>query len=406
MYGLLFMILKMKMKNILIISSVFKPEPVVSARISEEIALALAQQNNVVVLTPPPSRPKGFDFSGRELYDNRYKRVITDSYVFPESKFIGRMRESFSFGLETYRYIRRNKDKIDVIYANTKPLFGIYFTLYASARYGIPVILHIQDIYPESMLSRIGKGKKIIETLFVHLDKILYRKAFRILTISDKMREYISETRNILSDKVEVVRNWQDESNFLEVEHIENKCFTFMFVGSISAAAGVDFLIRSFIKGSFEDCRLIIVGDGSQKDYCKKIVCDAGVTNILFESVLPNDVPSVQERADVLLLPLKKGIGKTASPSKLPAYMLSGKPIIACVDSGCDTDSVITSALCGIVSEAENEIALIAAMNTMLSLKKQELVQMGQNGRKFALANMSKAANLNKIVKIINSIGQ
>jgi hypothetical protein len=37
-------------------------------------------------------------------------------------------------------------------------------------------------------------------------------------------------------------------------------------------------------------------------------------------------VPELQSQASVLLFTLKKGLGKTASPSKLPAYMFSKKP--------------------------------------------------------------------------------
>jgi hypothetical protein len=37
-------------------------------------------------------------------------------------------------------------------------------------------------------------------------------------------------------------------------------------------------------------------------------------------------VPELQSQASVLLFTLKKGIGKTASPSKLPTYMFSKKP--------------------------------------------------------------------------------
>lgn len=389
-------------KKILIVSSVFKPEPVVSARISEDIATVLASDYEVEVFTPYPSRPRGMSFKNVDLTDNRFKRIIANSYIFPDSKFLGRMRESFSFGYATYKYIKHNKDKFSVIYANTKPLFGVYFTLIACKKFNIPLILHIQDIYPESMISRLKKGKKLFN-IFTRLDKTLYKFAHTILVISDKMKEYISETRDLQSEKIVVARNWQGDLDFNCTVPQRNNKFTFMFCGSISPAAGVDFLIDSFIDASLDNCVLIIAGDGSMKEKCQEIVLKRGADNIIFKSVQPHEVPSVQSLSDVLLLPLKKGIGKTASPSKLPAYMQSGKPIIASVDSGCDTEFVINSSGCGLITEAENKGMLIQAMKTLSQTPRSELKTMGEKGKDFALHHMSKEVNLNRIVNQIKS---
>lgn len=51
------------MSNILIISAVFSPEPVVSAKLSEDIANELGLSNEVTVIAPKPTRPLGFKFN-------------------------------------------------------------------------------------------------------------------------------------------------------------------------------------------------------------------------------------------------------------------------------------------------------------------------------------------------------
>lgn len=391
------------MKKILIVSSVFKPEPVVSARISEELAIALSEDFQVDVLAPFPSRPKGVSYSQSDLVGCGYNRIVADSYIYPESKFLGRMKESFSFGRATFRHIRKNKD-YSIVYANTKPLFGVYFTLMACKICKVPLVLHIQDIYPESMFGRLRKMQVFIK-VFILIDRLFYQYARKILVISENMKTYLSETRNISEEKFLVVRNWQDLNFSSNVNnHQANKTFTFMFAGSISPAAGVDFLIDAFIKASLSNAKLIIAGDGSMKSYCQELVKKSGVDNIYFISLKPDEVTEVQKQADVLLLPLKKGIGKTASPSKLSAYMMSEKPIIACVDAGCDTEYVIHTANCGVVTEAEHCESLISAMKKMMSLSSEDLLQMGINGRLFAQQEMSKEYNLKKIVNLIKTI--
>lgn len=390
-------------RTILIVSSVFIPEPVVSARISQDIAMELSELgNNVTVFSPYPSRPIGIDYSKVSLNSLHYKRIIADSFVYPKSDFYGRMKESFSFGLKTYQYIRKNKNNISVIYANTKPIFGVYFTVLAAMKFSIPIILHIQDIYPESMLSRLQCGYSLLSKIFICLDKYILGKVNKIIVISEKMREYLCTTRNIPMDKFEVVRNWQDYINRDTFpKYHKHKPFTFMFVGSLSPASNIVFLIESFIRSNIRGAQLVVAGDGTLKDKCVKLVKDSGVSNIVFRSVTPEDVPFVQNGADVLVLSLKKGIGNTASPSKLSAYMLSGKPILASVDKDCDTDCIIRNVQCGKVVESDDSQDLINGMMELMELSTQTLEIMGTRGYKYASKYMSKDYNLSKIVNLI-----
>ena len=53
---------------------------------------------------------------------------------------IGRLRESYSFGLQCYKYIKNNNENIDTIYANTWPLFAQYFLVQAARKFNIPLI--------------------------------------------------------------------------------------------------------------------------------------------------------------------------------------------------------------------------------------------------------------------------
>ena len=394
----------MSTKKILIVSSVFVPEPVVSARMSSDIAEELIRRDEkVMVFAPYPSRPAGSDYSNFVIEDKGYERIIPNTYMCPKSSLSGRMHESFSFGRASYKFIKTHKDSISVIYANTIPLLGVYYVLRASHKFNIPVILHIQDLYPESLLTKLSYFKTLIEKLFLSIDRKLYRYAKSIIAISDGMKKTIVEKRKLPVSQVVVIRNWQDDRIFVERQgstNANNK-FTYMYVGSINLSAKVDYIIKSFIKADIPNSQLIIAGDGSERSYCENLVKTQGVNNILFQSVKPAEVPEVQSQADVLLLALQKGVGMTASPSKLIAYMLSGKPIITAVDSGSDTEHIIKTANCGIVVESEDEHALGKAMLLLHGKDKESLNELGKNARSYALHNMTKSVNLNALVNII-----
>lgn len=390
---------------ILVLSGVFPPDPVVSASLSIAIARALSREYDVTVLSPMPTRPNGSIYSRPDFRDEHFTHIVTDSYVCPASKFIGRMRESLSFGRCIASYIREHHENISAIYANVWPIFSQYLAVKEAKRWGIPIVLHIQDIYPESMLGRLGIIGCMIKWPLLELDRFILRNASTVFAISENMKSYLCDTRHIEDSKVLVVRNWQDDSLF--PEHLEQTVrgkFTFMFVGSISPAAGVMLLLKAFVKAAIPDSQLVIAGSGSDKAACEAYTRQHPEADIRFRPVTPTEVADVQSGADVLLLPLRKGVGHTASPSKMPAYMFSAKPILACVDRGSDVELVVHASQCGWVCEPENESALSEMMIRVTGMPREQLNEIGRNARRYALDHFTAAKNLNTIISSIKLI--
>lgn len=387
--------------NILIISAVFPPEPVVSAILSYDIASTLSVYNEVTVISPEPSRPLGFKFDGIPM-KFAFKHIISNSTVCPVSNITGRFRESYSFGKYCFKYIADNHQNINVIYANTWPLFGQYFIIKAAKKFKIPVTIHVQDIYPESLSAKLPFAASFINLLCLPLDKYILSNSARIIAISEKMKKYLSHTRKLKSNKIEVIRNWQDETGYLNyTKETQGNHFTFMFLGSISPSAGVELLIKAFQKAELKNSQLIIAGNGSDREKCLILASQFKNCNIKFIDAPVHLVPEIQSEANVLLLPLKKGIGLTASPSKLPSYMFSSKPIIACVDKDGDTADTIISSNCGWVLPPENEDSLVQTMKMVAGISSEKLQQKGKNGFEFAISNFSKKKNLKKLCDII-----
>lgn len=393
------------MPNILIISAVFPPEPVVSANLSKDIALELSKNNEVTVLCPSPSRPLGFHFESLKK-EEKYKIIRVNSFVCAESKLTGRFKESFSFGKHCAKYIRKNFKNIDCIYLNSWPLASQYLIIKKAKKYNIPCILHIQDIYPESLA---GKLPGLLRSFFYHLllpfDKFIIQNASKVLCISPNMISYLSEKRKSDKSKFELIRNWQDDERFLDFNPtiLEKKSFIFMYVGSISASAGVELLIHSFHQCDLPESKLLIVGNGAEKQKCVETAQKLNNTNIEFYDIIPKNVPQMQSKADVLLLPLKKGISRTATPSKLTAYLFSAKPVIACVEPESDVAHILKEANCGFIVAPENIELLAIKMKEAHQLEKEKLKELGCNGKMYAKNNLSRKINLNKVVNSIKT---
>ena len=101
--------------KILLPVSVFSPEPVTSALMNYDLAMALIEKHDVTVVRPFPSRPIGKDYRDYKA-DYPFKCVTIDTFRCPEAKLIGRMRESVSFGQACAKYIEAHKEEIDCVY--------------------------------------------------------------------------------------------------------------------------------------------------------------------------------------------------------------------------------------------------------------------------------------------------
>ena len=406
--------------RITVISCVFSPEPLVSALMSRELSIHLTQRGfHVTVLCPRPSRPLSTDYS---LFWNSVKPTTTleddfeivrlPSFTAPQSGFLSRARESFSFGRHACLYLKRQKESPDVLYVNAWPLLSQALIAKYAQRNAIPMVLQIMDVYPESLLIKMPHVlRKIVSPPLRELDRWTARKADKIVVISENMRQTYVNRRKIMQDKVQTINIWQDESLFETLPSRQKGCeyysvpdnrFTFLYLGNIGPVAGVEFLIQTFHHAAIENTQLLIVGDGSVKSRLVEMVKRLQIDHVRFISdPEPKNVPLIQSMAHVCLLPMKRLAGMSSIPSKLAAYMFSARPVLASVDKDSDTAHAIKKADCGWVVGPEKEKTLAAMMWRIAILPSYELEKRGQNGRNYGLLHFAKSRNVPALGNIV-----
>lgn len=398
-------------KRILIVSAVFPPEPVTSATLNYDLTKALTDGFNVVELNPKPSRPMGFDFKNAPIIKNNgFKQIIANSYIHPKSSFIGRMKESRSFGRASVDYIKAHHDEIDFVYNDGWQLFGLYMVAKACVKYKIPYIVPIQDIYPESLLTKLPNKLGLhyfVKLLLGWMDRYYIKHAAAVRTISDSMADYLSRTRAVQREKFLVIANWQNDEEFKDWQSVFKKDgkTVFMFVGNNNKQANVYLMINAFHKADLPNAEFHIMGGGNAKADCQNLVKELGCNNIVFGEVPVGEVANIQKKADVMVLALKTGTGTQGVPSKLTAYMMSGKPVIASMESEADAAKMILKAEAGYVSPADDVDSMAESFRKMANNTGEELLLMGEKSRSFAEKYLSRESNLqlltNKIKEII-----
>jgi glycosyltransferase involved in cell wall biosynthesis len=393
---------------IVLVSAHFPPEPVTAATLCYDLAVALSEYQDVTVVTPRPSRPLGFNFNHVAIPKGKFKHHVLKSNICPRSAFLGRMRESISFGRHAADFIKQNRHKIKCIYILAWPLFAQYLIVRTARKYSIPTVTHVMDLYPESLANKLPVVKKLVNNFLLPVDRYILQNSSSVITISSNMRETLVNTRQLKDEKVDIVHTWQNDELFLSYEPLsphpkKNGLFTFMFLGCLSKSAALEIVIHAFSIIGHRNARLIIAGNGSEKEYLEAISRNYPNINIEFWDAPLCKVAEIQDCADVLILSLRKNTAYFAMPSKLPAYMFSKKPVIASVDEDSAIAKAITMANCGWIVMPEDSDKLGQLLNEVTTIPQYDLQKYGDNGFHFAKENFSKEKNLNRLIDLINN---
>lgn len=406
--------------KVVVVDAVYQPEPVISAQMGRDLAVYLAQNGaSVTVLCPPPSRPMGADYTalrpnGSPLVriEEGVKVVRLPSFTAPRSRLLPRMRESWSFGRHVCRYLRQHPRETDVVYAIPWPILSQALIAQHCSRRGTPLVWHIKDLYPESLLPRVPRPvRRMISAPLMALDCWMTQQARQTVVLSERLRQVYVNSRGVPPERVTTVPDWIEAERFEELPARAEACarygvpkgkFTFLYLGNIGPVAGAELLIESFNMARLPGAQLVIAGDGSRKAECVKVARRLGASEVRFISD-PDaaNVPALQSLGHVSLLPVRKGAGMSSVPSKLMAYFLSGRPVLACVDAQSDTARCIREAGCGWVGEPENASWLAAKMHEVAALAPSLLENVGQRGRAYALKHFSKSEGVQRLADLV-----
>lgn len=407
--------------KISIVSCVFPPEPIVSAQTSAQIAERLAGLGHQVkVLAPFPSRPT------RQAYP-QYKRGLLQSETCPQgyeilrcfsifpsgSNLPSRFLENISFGLSVF-FILLFSPRPDVIYGNTWPIFAQGLLMLVCKLRRIPLVLSVQDLYPESLFvqKRGFEKKSRLYTLLRWLDTQIARNCAGLIVISEQFKETYISDRRIPENKITVIPNWIDASQIIinsasddirKKHDIPADAFLAVYGGNIGTAAGVETLIDSY-RYLPEHYYLLIAGDGSHLNACQKLGAQVSPERIKFYTPWPAEQTYPTYRAgDVLILPTFGRQSLVSLPSKMLGYMLAGKPIIALAYPESELAKLIFLSGCGWVISPDEPEKLADKIEQVSKMNAAERTAYGISGNNYLQKYMMADVCLPKICKVLEN---
>ena len=206
--------------------------------------------------------------------------------------------------------------KLDVIHSQTEFAIGTFARIF-SKQYNIPLVHTYHTMY-EDYIYYITKGyfEKSSKKLVEYLTKFYCDKtATELIVPTNKTYKLFKEKYNfekninIIPTGIEVERFFTENIDQKQVQSLKNnlgltkKDFIILFVGRIALEKNIKFLIDSQkkLKDKYKNIKLIIVGDGPDKDEYEEYSKSLGLEgNVIFTGKASwSDMPFYYNMADI-----------------------------------------------------------------------------------------------------------
>lgn len=382
--------------RILFLTHYFPPEVNAPAsRTFEHSRIWVQKGHEVTVLTCAPNHPAGKIYPG---YRNRPWQTENNAGIRVERVWT-LLAANRGFGMRTANYfffmlaaIARAPflPKTDVVVSTSPQFFCGLAGYFVSRIKRVPWVLEIRDLWPESIVS-VGAMKPSRATRFLEwLEAFAYRKADRIISVTDSFVEHIA-ARCGDAGKIMVVKNGVDLAFYQSAEQdaglaaelaVQGR-FVAAYVGTHGMAHGLDTILQAADRlRDRKDIVFLMVGDGAERERLLREKERMQLENVVMAGQLPKTrMPQVWGLTGVSLVLLRnQALFESVLPSKVFEAMGTAKPIILGVRG--ESQRLVEASGAGICIEPENADQLAAAVKELAD-DRQRGESMGARGRQY-----------------------
>jgi len=371
----------------------------------------------VEILTGYPSHPIGKLYSGYKmrLKHTEYIKGIRVNrvplFIDHSTSAIKRILNYVSFALSASLVGVFIIKKPDVIYAYHAPATIAIPAIFFKLIYGSKIFYDINDYWPDTVSASGMINNKVIIMLISIYCKISYKYFDKINVVSKGFKEKLLKI-GVPEDKISLIYNWPLEiksnksKTFQHYQELFRDNFAIVYAGNIGKAQSLDIILNTaskLKKNGINDIKFFLVGAGVEKETIEKKIKDEKLQDcIIVTGVIPADnVGEFLNAADVLFLHLKDDpLFEITIPSKLGNYFSMSKPILCGVKG--EAAEMVKISKSGLCFESDNYLDLYEKLMVIKRLSKDELTEMGKNGKVYFEEKISFEAGAKNIINVFN----
>ncbi len=401
--------------RVLIVSQYFWPE---SFRINELVESLVARGVDVDVLTGKPNYPEGKIYPGYRATGSMHEfwqgANVFRVPLFPRGirsglrLFLNYLSFMFSAAVVGAWQLRSTKSDVIFVYAPS-PLLQALPALFIGWIKGIPVVVYVQDLWPESLEATGYFRSRLFIRLVESLVKVIYQNSDLILVSSRPFKDSIQRflpSAEIIYYPNSVDTSFSDPSSSLKLDlPALDDGFCVVFAGNVGSAQAVHVISEAAEQlRDHPNIRLVVLGSGSELEWLRTQIAERGLSNLFLAGRFPvQAMPNLLSRADALLVTLAdQRIFAATVPNKIQAYMAVGRPIIAAMNG--EGARLVQEANAGISVPAEDAVALADAILKLHAMPAVDRDRLGENGRQYYRQHFDHEQLLDELINYLTKV--
>jgi colanic acid biosynthesis glycosyl transferase WcaI len=304
----------------------------------------------------------------------------------------------FTFGSFINLYKIKNCDLvISVVPFTSSSLLGYI----QKRRFKAKLWVHVQDFEFDAALNTgLFNNKKFSLSILFKLEKWLFSKSDIASTISHSMLKKLKEKTK---SELFYFPNWIENNSINTKTHpyLDYKKFKILYSGNIGEKQDWETFVQFCKDLDKEKFQIIIIGSGAKKSWLKEKTYN--ISNVTHFPPVPFDeISDLLSSADFHLLFQNQNIIDSVMPSKVLGMMASGKPSIIIGNKESEAGKIIKASKGGLFY-THYEKTIIKDIIKLLE-NRNDLIEMGNNARKYVVQNFSKSIILSSILDKIKEL--
>lgn len=307
------------------------------------------------------------------------------------------------------RFARRFVKGADVAYVYATPMTVADPARAWARSLKIPFVLHVQDLWPESVTGSGFLPSWAERAVRIPLDwwlRRVYRRAAATVAIAPSMREMLIE-RGVPANRAETVFNWSDDADGAEISveaAASETGLNLVYAGNLGRMQDLETIVRALAKvQDLPHVTFRVAGSGVLENDLRRMVDSLGVRGVEFLGrVSSSEVARIYAQSDFQFVTLKNlAIFDGTIPSKFQAGIANGLPAISTVRG--DLRRLIEQNELGLTAEAENADSLEEAIRKAYETSPEDRAAYRVRARKYYETTMSKTAAVDDIENLLRN---
>lgn len=379
-------------------------------RLSELARRLTDAGHETVVLTALPNYPQGRIYPGyrrRFFVREQQGRVsVLRAWIWPtkSASVIPRAANYLSFVATSVLAGTIRLPRLDVLITESPPLplgvSGYVLSRLTRARW----VFNVSDLWPETAIALGSIGDGPVARLAYRLEAFCYRRAWAVSCQSREIRESID--RRFPGVRTISFANGTDTEHFSPTRRSETLWQDLVgdgqpvavYAGLHGVCQGLGQVIDAAEKLQDDQLRIVLVGDGPEKDELVDSVRTRGLRNVTFLDPQPKEaIPALLASADIAVVALRTRI-LGAVPSKLYEAMASGLPVVLVADG--EPAEIVQSANAGVAVKPGDVDGLADALRR-LARSEGERARLGAAGRAAAVERFDRRPIYDRFIEAL-----